>query len=114
MRRVWPTSRITSAASAEPRRVISWAPSEVARRRRRLLRSAGIAGLLELNRDASDGLALAHRVPDPVLGHEDPGEVGVALEAVAEHVVHLSLHRHSTEHGRVGKECVGKCRYREY
>src|SRR3546814_704371 len=93
MRRVAPTSRITSAASAEVRLVISCAPSEVARRRREELRSAGIAGLLELDRDATDGLALAQRVPDPVLGHEDACEVGVALEADAEHVVHLALHR---------------------
>ena len=28
----------------------------------------------------------------PVLGHEDPGQVGVAVEGDAEHVEHLALH----------------------
>ena len=40
-----------------------------------------------------DVVVLAQRVADPVLGHEDAGQVGVAVEADAEHVVHLALHR---------------------
>ena len=36
---------------------------------------------LELHRDAADGVVLAERVALPVLGHEDAGEVGVAVEA---------------------------------
>ena len=39
----------------------------------------------------ADAVVLAQRVAVPVLGHEDPGEVGVAVEADAEHVEHLAL-----------------------
>ena len=40
-----------------------------------------------------DGVVLAQRVADPVLGHEDAGQVGMAVEADAEHVERLALHR---------------------
>src|SRR5579884_4306390 len=47
----------------------------------------------ELDRDAPDGVVLAQRVSLPVLGHQDPAEVGVADEHDAEHVVRLPLGR---------------------
>ncbi len=37
-------------------------------------------------------VVLAERVTLPVVGHEDPGHVGMALEGDAEHVVDLALH----------------------
>jgi hypothetical protein len=44
---------------------------------------------LELDRDHSDGIVLAQGVPLPIVGHEDAGEIGVALEADTEHVEDL-------------------------
>ena len=44
-------------------------------------------------------VVLAERVAHPVLGHEDAGEVGVAVEADAEEVEHLAL-------GRLGPGCT--------
>src|SRR6266545_8412676 len=53
--------------------------------------STGIGHPLELHRDGADRVVLAQRVPLPLLGHEDAGHVGVAVEADAEHVEHLAL-----------------------
>ena len=50
-------------------------------------------GGLELHGDAADRIVLAQRVTLPVVGHEDAGEIGVAGEDDAEHVVRLALHR---------------------
>src|SRR5689334_21921156 len=47
----------------------------------------------ELHGDAAGGIVLPQGVPDPILGHEDPREVGVARERDAEHVERLALHR---------------------
>src|SRR3954469_9126012 len=48
-------------------------------------------GALVLDRDATERVVLALRVPVPVVGHEDPGERGVAVEDDAEHVERLPL-----------------------
>src|SRR5918995_70980 len=48
---------------------------------------------LELDRDRAHGVVLPQRVPVPVLGHEDAGQIGVAVERDAEHVEHLALQR---------------------
>ena len=97
--------RSRARAAARRRRrpcagAISWAPSAVRSTRSVVVVigghrgwSSGVRGALELHRDAPDGVVLAQRVAVPVLGHEDAGEVGVAVEADAEHVEHLALQR---------------------
>ena len=39
---------------------------------------------LELDRDPAGVVVLAERVADPVLGHQDPGEIGMAVEPDAD------------------------------
>ena len=56
-------------------------------------RSSRPGRLFELHRDPPDAVVLAQRVTLPVLGHEDPREVRVALEDDPEHVERLALHR---------------------
>src|SRR6478735_4505186 len=100
-----PRSRRRAAPATTSSLVSSWAPSEV--------RSTGPAdsgswmvvmaslppsspvgrGTLELHRDATGVVVLAQRVTDPVLGHEDAGEIGVAVEDDPEHVEDLALER---------------------
>ena len=56
------------------------------------VRSSRPGGFLELHRDAPDAVVLAQRVALPVVRHEDPGDVRVAVEDDPEHVVGLALH----------------------
>ena len=49
--------------------------------------SSGRRCALELHGDATDVVVLAERVAVPVVGHEDAGQVGVAVERDAEQVV---------------------------
>src|SRR5690606_29488635 len=92
IRRTDPTSRISSPAVAPLRGPISCEPSEVrAASWEMLMSSPGVLDALELHRDGADGMVLAQRVALPVLGHEDPGQVGMADELDPEHVVHLAL-----------------------
>ncbi len=74
----------------------SWAPSSVRRSapaRRMSRRWCQRTLLIPLNCTgmAPIEVVLAQRVAVPVLGHEDAGEVGVAVEADAEHVEDLPL-----------------------
>jgi hypothetical protein len=48
-------------------------------------------GTLVLDRHAAERVVLALREAFPVVRHQDPGEVGVAGEDDAEHVVRLPL-----------------------
>ena len=52
----------------------------------------GARGFLELDRHPADPVVLAQGMALPVLGHEDPGQVGMAGEQDAEHVEGLALH----------------------
>src|SRR5256885_16604823 len=45
----------------------------------------------ELHRLAADGVVAAQRVSDPVVGHEDSRQLGMAVEDDSEHVVRLAL-----------------------
>src|SRR5688572_20075253 len=96
-RRTLPTSRSSSGAFIPLREVvISCAPSPVSAANPGFTPPAALPGIghaLELHRDLALGVVLAERVADPVLRHEDPGQVGMVLEADAEHVEDLSLHR---------------------
>src|SRR5204863_9717688 len=56
-----------------------------------LWRSSDVARCLELHGDAADAVVLAERVPLPVLGHEDAGEIGMAVEPDAEEIERLAL-----------------------
>src|SRR5581483_12290706 len=53
--------------------------------------SSGRLRFLELDRDPGGRVVLAQRMPVPVVGQEQPHEVGVAGEAHAEQVVDLPL-----------------------
>src|SRR5207302_218407 len=58
------------------------------------LRRRGLPGFVllgELDRLASYGEVAAQRMADPVFGHEDPGQPGMAVEEDPEHVERLSL-----------------------
>src|SRR5687768_14883620 len=48
-------------------------------------------GTVELDRLFSEREVFAQRVSFPVVGHQDAAQVGVAVEADAEHVVDLAL-----------------------
>src|SRR2546430_6904547 len=95
-----PCSRSSSADSVALRGAISWTPSEVSAARAAVSwswvvmagASRGLGRVLELHGDAAHGIVLAQRVALPVLGHQDAGEVGVAIEADAHHVEGLPLH----------------------
>src|SRR3990170_5654320 len=45
----------------------------------------------ELHFFVAQGMVLAQRVSDPVVGHQNPAQVGMAAEGDAEHVIHLPL-----------------------
>src|ERR1700688_4019484 len=60
-------------------------------------RSPGPRSVLELHRDPPHGEVLAQGVAFPVLGHEDPGQVGVTGEPDAVHIEGLALHGLGTE-----------------
>jgi len=52
---------------------------------------AGIIGRVRRHLRRPEGVLLAQRVSLPVVGHENPPQIGVAAETDAEHVVHLPL-----------------------
>src|SRR5207244_3375215 len=89
-----PTSRASSAAGVAARDRISWAPSSVSRARSGVVMRGSPRGrcLLELHRDAADAVVLAQRVPFPIIGHQNPRQVGMAAEQDPEQVVGLPLH----------------------
>src|SRR5581483_1548920 len=94
-----PISRSSSSALLPLRGASSWRPSYVSAAspprtssRSPVVVSAGILDPLELHGDAADRVVLAQRVAEPVLRHEDAGEIGMAVEADPEHVVRLALH----------------------
>src|SRR5213076_3174155 len=66
-------------------------PSEA--RHSGLLRSGlpGLVLLRELDYLAADRVVAAQGVADPVVGHQDPRELGVSVEDDSEHVVGLAL-----------------------
>src|SRR4051812_110441 len=103
-RRTAPSSRNRSVALVTERLLISWAPSRVSAApgvggcailvigdTSCAAGSARRGGVLELHGDAAGVIVLAERVPDPVLGQEDAGQVRMAREADAEHIEHLAL-----------------------
>src|SRR5579875_809191 len=51
----------------------------------------GLVILREVDGLAADRVVTAQGMPDPIVGHQDPGEVGMALEHDAEHVPGLTL-----------------------
>src|SRR5690349_9804514 len=85
-RRTLPTSHRSSATGIWLRGRISWLPSEVKEVDVLMRASPGRGGALELHGDGAHRVVLAERVADPVLGHEDAAEVGVAVEGDPEHV----------------------------
>src|SRR5438445_3550590 len=95
-----PCSRSSSVDSVALRGAISWAPSEVSAARSAISwscvvmagSSPGLGGVLELHGDSAHGVVLPEGVALPVLGHQDAGEIGVALEADTHHVEGLPLH----------------------
>ena len=96
-RRAAPSSMRRSAACVPSRESISWVPSEVSATRRvsssveLIVASTGSRGFLELHRHPPDRVVLSQRMTLPVLGHQDPREIGMAGEADAEHVEGLAL-----------------------
>ena len=91
--------RGSSSRGARPiaRAAAPGAPSEVVDRAASMVSSVGVMrgvrrSPLNCTGMRADGVVLAQRVAVPVLGHEDAGEVGMAVERDAEQVEHLALH----------------------
>src|SRR5437016_9620084 len=108
-----PCSSASTAGLVSARGLISCAPSSVSAVRS-VIGSPRSRRFLELHRNATDRVVLAKGVALPVVGHEDPRQVGVPFEHDPEHVVDLALHglgaREELEQRRQGRLVFGHLR----
>src|SRR5947199_9076207 len=91
-RRTAPRSSALTAELVSRRGLSSWEPSSVSAVRSVIGTSPRSRRFFELHGNAADRIVLAEGVTLPVVGHQDPREVGMSVEDDPEHVVDLALH----------------------